>query len=88
MSYTATEEDHYYFVYYYDGYNSVNDEQFCFFERYEYFVPDINVIANQCSSCKFTTDFRSQYNKLLIVMPSPSNVDWNTHTYTIYQSVN
>lgn len=91
MSYTATEEDHYYFVYYYDGYNRVSGKQFLSFERYEYSVPDSNVIADQCSftatsSCKLTTNFRSKYNKLLIVMPSPSNVDWNTEQYQVYYS--
>jgi hypothetical protein len=86
MTFTVKDEDHYYLVYYNDDYIPVSGTQNVTLDRMTYSIPS-NSIQNcsfdELNSCEVNIDFVSPIDKILIIISTPPNVDWDTDTYAI-----
>ena len=86
VSYSIRDEDHYYLAYSYVGDYSVSGRQSLNIERFEYSAPNNSLYSCQLSgsdTCKLSVSFSSSTNKALVIMPIPSNVDWDSTTYNV-----
>lgn len=89
LTYSIAHDDHYYFAYYNDdNYYPVKGQQSLTLHRSEYDIPDASLVKYNCSftsstKCTFAVGFFSPFDKVLLTLQIPSNVDWSNAQYQI-----
>lgn len=81
LSYTAKQEDHYYFAYYCDAYSCTGSQEI-FLQRFEYTVGNMTDFDNCTTTvsneqCSLNVPYQSDYDQALITtVEEPPNGDW------------
>lgn len=87
LSYSIKDEDHYYLAYsQYTGSSRVQGTQNMIIDRFEYSAPNTSLYSCELSNdntCTLSVGFSAKKNKGLVILPIPSNVDWDNTVYNV-----
>uniref|UniRef100_A0A1X7VTW5 E3 ubiquitin-protein ligase APD1-4 middle domain-containing protein n=1 Tax=Amphimedon queenslandica TaxID=400682 RepID=A0A1X7VTW5_AMPQE len=86
LTYSIKDEDHYYLAYSHTASYNLRGMQNIIIERFEYSAPNTSLSSCELSNdntCTLSVGFSAKKNKGLVILPIPSNIDWDSTLYKV-----